>query len=61
VAKTRNKHRQPKEETMRKLIKKINTFIDKLLHRYCGTPKCCGKCSKAGSYIHKESKHCPDE
>jgi len=34
------------EGTMKQLYKRIRTLIDKLLHRHCGTPKCCGKCEK---------------
>ena len=31
---------------MRKLIKQIKTAIDRLLHRHCGTSKCCGNCTE---------------
>jgi len=41
---------------MRKLIKQIKTAIDRLLHRHCGTSKCCGNCKTASEKAYEETK-----
>ena len=41
---------------MRKLIKKIKSTIERMLHRHCGTPKCCGNCETAIDKAYKETK-----